>query len=180
MVKWAMQLLSKRLQQLRKDKEGSLAIEMVIGMLMMLMVFCLLMDILILTWKFSVIGQTNSYLARTASTQGGVLGTAPQGFPGGNMAYVDSNEMRNTVQARFAAAGIMPGDYQILINGRNITNGGTTGEIDYLTPFNTEIRVQYRWDFVNNIIPGQLRHTISSERVTMSEFKYRYDSWVGE
>lgn len=170
----------KKLKELQKNNKGVMAIEIIIGLFIFLMMFCLLMDLLILTWKFSVIGQTNSFVARTAGTQGGVLYSAPEGFPGGDQAYLSVDEMNAKIANNFRSAGIEAGDYQVFVNGRNITAGASSGEIDYLEEFDTEIRVNYRWDFINNFIPGQIEHQIGSKRSTLSEFKYRYDSWVGE
>jgi len=174
------QYLSKTVKKLRENKSGSLAIEIVIGCFIFLIVLCFLMDILLLTWKFQVIGQTNSYVARTAGLQGGILARAPEGFPGGNTAYISSTEMRNRIAETFERAGIENGQYTVAVNNAMISSGATTGEIDYRNPIHTEIQVRYRWAFTSNFIPGQIEHTISSKRSALSEFKYRYDTWRGE
>ena len=88
--------------------------------------------------------------------------------------------MNAKIANNFRSAGIEAGDYQVFVTRSNITAGASSGEIDYVEEFDTEIRVNYRWVFINNFIPGQIEHQIGSKRSTLSEFKYRYDSWVGE
>lgn len=172
--------LFKKLKKFKENKKGSLAIEIVIGMLAFILVLSFLMDLLMLSWKFAVLSQTSNYVVRTAGIQGGYLTSAPSGFQGGNAEYVSSSEISKDIEDKFAYAGIKKGEYTVRVNGYNITNGGGTTEIDYRKPITTHIEVQYRWAFIDNFIPGQLTQTISSKRSAVSEFKYRYDTWVGE
>lgn len=174
------QYLSETVKRLRENKSGSLAIEIVIGCFIFLIVLCFLMDIMLLTWKFQIIGQTNSFVARTAGLQGGIMASAPSGFPGGNGAYISSGEMRTRIADNFAKAGINSGEYTVSVNGAMISSGASTGAIDYREPIHTEIQVKYKWAFTSNFIPGQIEHWISSKRSALSEFKYRYDTWRGE
>lgn len=166
--------------RLKKDKRGALAIEIAIGIFMFLIIVCAMMDVLILTWKFQVISQTNSFVARTAALQGGVLYSAPEGFPGGDAAYISVSEMNAKIKDNFQKAGIESGDYVVTVNGSSISAGAATGEIDYREPIQTEIRVKYKWAMLSNFIPGNIENWISSKRSALSEFKYRYDSWQGE
>ncbi|TCK01314.1 UNVERIFIED_ORG: hypothetical protein BDK47_1165 [Anoxybacillus amylolyticus] len=163
-----------------RSQRGSLAIEIAVGMLMFVMVIAVMMDVLLLTWRFQVVSQTNEFVARTAQVQGGILSSAPTGFPGGEGGYVNSSEMASLIRDKFEKAGIEPGEYAVLVNGVDVGRGGSTGAIDYLQPIRTEIRIKYEWKFTSNLIPGAIENWLSSRRSVLSEFKYRYDSWVGE
>lgn len=166
-----------RIKSAKNNKKGFLAIEIAIGCIIFLMVLCFLMDLVVLGWRFAVISQTNSYLARTVGLQGGILASAPHGFPGGDNAYVSISEMQNAIAESFARAGIQEGEYRVRINGVPLNSGIKVDYRDFLT---TEIEVDYRWANLSNFIPGDLSNTITSKRAVMSEFKYRYDQWTGE
>jgi len=172
--------LYKSLKRKTKDKKGATAIEIMIGMIAFIIVLCLLVDLMVIGWKFAVISQTNSYVTRTAGLQGGILAKAPSGFPGGNTAYISSSEMKTKISNKFAGAGVKSGEYTVKVNGYNVGNGSSTNEIDYRGTITTDIEVKYKWDLSSNFIPGAIQKTISSSRSSMSEFKYRYDEWVGE
>lgn len=162
-----------------KNKKGSMAIEIIIGCMMFLLVMCFFLDITTLTWKLSVISQANTYIARTVGIQGGVKPSAPTGFPGGNTAYESSTEILDKVKQSFNNAKIADTEYQIYINN-TLLKGSTNIETDYESMLTTKIIVNYKWDMLSNFIPGSLSHSIVSNRAVMSEFKYRYDSWIGE
>ncbi|MFF2531579.1 TadE/TadG family type IV pilus assembly protein [Brevibacillus sp. NPDC058079] len=164
-------------QRFRKDKKGSLAIEVVIGCFVFLIVLCFLTDITLLGWRFSVVSQTNSYIARTVGLQGGALSSAPDGFPGGGGAYITKNQLMANIAANFEKAGIKSDEYTITVNGTNLSSGV---EADYRKELNIETKVKYKWAMVSNFIPGDIENWISSKRSVTSEFKYRYDTWVGE
>lgn len=164
-------------QRFRKDKKGSLAIEVVIGCFVFLIVLCFLTDITLLGWRFAVVSQTNSYIARTVGLQGGVLSSAPDGFPGGNAAYISKSELASNIAANFEKAGIQSGEYTVTINGSPLSSGA---KIDYREQINIETKVKYKWAMVSNFIPGNIENWISSKRSVLSEFKYRYDYWTGE
>jgi Flp pilus assembly protein TadG len=52
-------------KRLKKNNKGSLAIEIVIGCFIFLIVLSFVFDLMMMSWKFAVISQTNSYVART-------------------------------------------------------------------------------------------------------------------
>ncbi|WPS85485.1 hypothetical protein SMD22_00045 (plasmid) [Brevibacillus halotolerans] len=164
-------------QGFRKDKKGSLSIEIVIGCFVFLIVLCFLTDITLLGWRFAVVSQTNSYIARTVGLQGGALSSAPDGFPGGRQAYITKTQLLSNVAANFEKAGIKDGEYTITINGTPLGSGV---KADYREELNIETKVKYKWAMVSNFIPGDIENWISSKRSVLSEFKYRYDQWVGE
>lgn len=165
-----------------KNKKGLSTLEIVIGVFIFIIVLCFLMDLLILNWKFSVIAQTNTQVARIASIQGGVLNSPPQAWPGGNSNYITISELNDILNDKFQSAGIASNEWEIRIGSGGISKSGTKSPVsyDYKEVFSVEITVDYRWDFMSNIIPGNLRQTITSKRPAMSEWKYNYDSWEGE
>lgn len=167
----------KRSKSTKKGTRGSMAIEIVVGCFIFLMVLSLLMDLVVLGWRFSVISQTNSFIARTVGLQGGVLSSAPPGFPGGDAAYVSISELKQNIEQSFARAGIKSNEYRVTINGIPLDSGI---KVDYRGLLNTEIQVDYEWSYLSNFIPGSVKNTISSKRAVVSEFKYRYDQWTGE
>lgn len=167
----------KQSKRLGKDRKGSLAIEIVIGCFIFLIVMCFMTDVTMLGWRFSVVSQTNSYIARTVGLQGGILSSAPTGFPGGNAAYISTGEMASYVADNFSKAGITSGEYTVTVNGVPMTSGIS---IDYRDNMTIETKVKYKWNMVSNFIPGNIENWISSKRSVVSEFKYRYDSWIGE
>lgn len=177
-----MNLFQKAIYNL-KNKKGVSTIEIVIGVLIFIVVLCFMMDLLILMWKFSVIAQTNTEVARIAGIQGGFLNTPPDAYPGGNKNYVTISELESMLNDKFKSAGIASNEWEIRIGGNGgITKNGAKRPVrfDYKETFSVEISVDYRWDFMSNILPGNLRQTITSKRPAMSEWKYNYDNWLGE
>lgn len=170
-------LLKKRIKDIREEKGGATAIEVVIGVLIFLLVFCALFDLLVLSWRFAVISQTTTHVARTVGLQGGIMASAPGGFPGGSEQYVTSSQLKANVERNFAAASILPGEYSVTVNGVEI--GGNV-DIDYREFADIRTEVDYTWEALSNFFPGDLSSQVYSKRVAMSEFKYRYDNWVGE
>ena len=175
-------MILKSLNKLKKNNKGSSSIEMVISVLIFILLLCFLLDLLILSWKFSVISQTTTQVARIAGIQGGVLSKAPSGWAGGSENYITAKEMDNMIRDKFASAKIPTTDYEFRVGNGII--GGTTvkpsREYDYKTDFDISVTVNYRWDFVSNFIPGNLKQSITSKRIAMSEWKYNYNDWIGE
>lgn len=154
-----------------KSKKGMSTIEVVIGVLVFMLVFGFMLDLVMLTWKFNAIAQTNTQLARIAGIQGGILSSAPAHWPGGNGSYMSRSEMQSMVADSFSSAGIRSGDYTIDLPNRRYEYGET---------FETEITVDYEWEYMSMMLPGNFRQSITSVRPAMSEWKYDYNSWIGE
>lgn len=173
-------LLMDRIRNLRDRRDGergSMVIEIVIGVFILLIVLSLLVDLIILSWRFIVIGQTASYVTRTAAIQGGIHAVAPEGHPGD---YLNLAQFNNFLKNSFDRAGIAPSDYKVFVNGREVSAMVPTPEIDYLEPVEVEIRVNYKWQLMSNFIPwADIEQTITSKRSALSEYKYRYDDWGG-
>lgn len=160
-----------RLKSLKKDKKGVMALEIVIGMFMFLMILSFMTDVALLTWKFGVVSQTNSHIARTVGVQGGLLNSTPENFPGGSSTYITKTEMDDYIKKNFKMAGIHEGEYSYSLSNY---------QADYGEMITTSVSVDYEWEMLSNFLPGNLKQDITSNRTVMSEFKYRYDSFKGE
>lgn len=178
-----MKNIEKLINKFKKSKQGSMAIEIVIGLFMFLIVLCFMLDLIILAWKFSVISQVNSKVARVAGIQGGILTSAPAGFPGGDNAYTSVGELNSTLSDHFKKAGIESGEWKLYVENKQILGSGSMSQsrkIEFREPFSTKVEVTYTWNMISNFIPGSLTNSLSSTRPTMSEWKYDYNNWIGE
>lgn len=162
-----------------KEKKGVSSIEFVIGLMILLMIACFLLDVMILGFQLQSYSSINSNFTRTLAVQGGVRTSAPTGYPGGNLAYTNSSALNQIVRTNMESSGIQPGSYQIRVNGINFGSNSNI-EVDYLGNIRTEIVLTYRWAFTSNFIPGNIVTTHTSRRNTLSEFKYNFNSWRGE
>lgn len=151
-------------KKLKKDKKGAMTIEIIIGMMIFILGFCFIVDLFILASKYQVVSQTTTYVARTAGNQGGVLGSAPEGFPGG---YISSSQMDSRIGRIFDDSGIVSYDVNL------------PGKTDYGEYMDVKISFDYTFALTSNFIPGNLDLTFSSSRTAFSEFKYRYDDFDG-
>ena len=151
--------------------------EIVVGILIFIVLLCALFDLLILSWKFAVISQTSSNVARVVGLQGGAASSAPHGFPGGNGSYVNAATLRGNVDDIFARGDIATSEYRFTLNGTPL---GSPLEVDYRGLIEVNVEVDYQWKFLSGVLPINPQSRISTRRVAMSEFKYRYDSWIGE
>lgn len=165
-----------------KNKKGASTIEIVIGLMIFILLFGFMLDLIVLTWKFNVVAQTNTQIARIAGLQGGIQSSAPNGWAGGNSSYISSSQMQRTVLDKMNSAGIKPGDWTVRIGNGTITSGsaGQSKRYDYLETFTTKVEVRYTWDFMSMMLPGNFSQSLSSERPAMSEWKYNYNIWTGE
>lgn len=167
------------MKKIMKKKDGVSSIELVISIMIFLMVLCFFLDITMLTWKFTSLSSVNTNVTRAVSLQGGVKNTVPSGYPGGNTEYLTSSELYDLVENVLNGAGVEDYEFDVYINNIKLTSNSNI-QVDYLQPINVKITTRYDWVYISNFIPGNLSHTVSSERNSLSEFKYNYDSWSGE
>lgn len=168
-----------------KSKNGMSTIEIVIGMMIFLIALSFLTDLLILLWKFNVLAQTTTQVARISGIQGGVLSAAPPYWPGGNSNYVSISEMENIVREKFETADLSIDEWSMEIGGRGTIgrDGLVASEaIDYKDTFQVVGTIDYQWLFTSHFIPFiTLEHTITAKRPAMSEWRYNYSgTWEGE
>lgn len=166
-----------------KNKNGMSTIEIVIGMMIFLITLSFLTDLLILLWKFNVIAQTTTQVARLVSVQGGATNYPPTSWPGGSNNYTTISELNESVSRKFETADIPTTEWNMSIAGGNIGSRGvvSTGQLRYRTPFEVETTVLYRWEFTNHFIPFvKLEQTITARRPGMSEWIRSEQDWDGE
>ncbi|PLS19775.1 hypothetical protein CVD28_04520 [Bacillus sp. M6-12] len=133
------------------------------------MIVSFVTDVALLTWKFTVISDTNSYLARTVGIQGGLSGSTPTNYPGGSGAYITRGEMDSIIKGNMDKAGIKNYSYNL-----------SDYSADYGDMIDTELKAEYKWAMLSNWIPGNVTNEIVSKRSVMSEFQFRYDNFRGE
>ena len=164
-----------------RNEKGMSTIEIIIGVIIFLMLFCLLFDLFTIMWKFSVIAHTNTQVARIVGLQGGALTSAPDGYPGGDANYITINELNDIVSNKFKAAWIKDEEWEMKIGNGSIGKKGIKpAKHDYMEDFTVETKVDYEWTMISNFIPGNLKQTATSRRPAMGEWKYNYDEWIGE
>lgn len=170
------------LLNLRKNKKGMTSIEIVIGMLIFIIVFSFLVDTVLIMWKFAVVAQTNTEVARITGLQGGARTSAPTGYPGGNNSYLTIHQLNSLVNDKMKSAGFKDNEWSMTIGsgGRIGANGVSSVEHDYKQTFSTKLNAKYRWSFMSNWLPLNLEQTLTSKRMTISEWKYNYSIWDGE
>lgn len=181
--------MKSRLCKVLKNDSGSIAIEAVIGTLMILACLVVIMDLLVITWKSNLTAQVSTKVARQVGIQGGYRLKAPNGFPGGENAYTNPRELGAMITEQFRAMGIADGNWEMIITGEdgrqyvyNATSTPVTGEYDYQQIIKVEVRLRYQWEMSQMMLP-MLRgrtYTLTSKRTTISEWKYDYDNWANE
>lgn len=172
-----------------KNEKGSIAIEAVIGTLMLLTCLVVIMDLVVITWKSNLISQVSTQVARQVGVQGGYLHSAPTGFPGGNNAYTNPYQLGQMLTEQFRSAGIEDHDWAIIIKGSDgreyeySANRTTiTSQYDYQEVVKVEAKLDYEWELSQIILPllKDKTYTLTSKRSALSEWKYDYDNWENE
>lgn len=163
------------------NKKGATAIEVVISIMMMLLLLSFMIDLLAVIWKHSVVSQVNTEVSRIVGIQGGLLNSAPEGYPGGNENYLSASEVTQLLDNKFASAGVSGDKWKVKVGSGTLGKDGIAeAKYDYLTTFTVEVNIDYEWEYISKMIPGQITQTIVSKRPAMSEWKYGYNDWIGE
>ena len=178
-------IIAKFSKKLKKDNKGSIIIEAIVGVMLMLGIFCFLFDLLFVIWKSSTVAQLATTVARQAGIQGGYLNKAPAGFPGGDNAYVSLGEVIKQIDNQLTSSGIPSDKWQLKINGRTYTSStsgsASTGEIDQKEEIRVSLVVENNWKMTSSYIPAiNPTNIISANRTTLSEWKYNFDDWENE
>lgn len=173
--------------KLLKDKKGASAIEMVIGLMIIIMMIAFLMDIMNVMAKYSTVSQVSTDISRITGIQGGIRNSAPRGWPGGNDNYININELYSLVDRKLSGAGMdnTPWTVRIYNDSGSISGGfGSTGkkgvEINYLENYTVEVELLHRWTVIGNFLPGTIEQKLVSRRPATSEWQYNYNDWIGE
>jgi len=173
------------LQKRLKSKKGSILIEYVIGLLMFVVFLAFCVDAVIIGYKHYYIGDGIAAISRTLAVQSGAEVATPQGFPGGDTAYMTSKEILERFQQIADVAGFKEGDWglyyeEIDTNGNVVKSGQLTEKTNfkatYLNKISIEFRGTYQWRALSGAIPGIGRDRILTiKRTSMAEFVRSYD-----
>lgn len=186
---------------LKRKKKGSTMIEAVLGTMVFLIIFMAVMDMIVVSHRYTMLTDTVKEFTRTLSVQGGALDVKPAGFASN---YYTISDLAAMVKKNMDNAGYRAGEWNVVIeytryydpSTNTITDyDGTqtilgfdssnnyfydpTLDIDYLSNFTVTIRGQYRWNFLKYFI-GSKTTTLLVSMPGISEFKYNYDYWPGE
>lgn len=164
----------KKAGNIAKKKKGLSSLEFVISILIFMLLFAPFIDIVVIGVKFGASTQAVQHVTRIVGVQGGMLSSAPTGYPGGATSYNTGSQVDNQVTNMLSKAGIKEGDYSIKVGGSPITSGVA---YDYMDDIDVTMRVNYKWEMLSMMLPGEFDFYLTNNRSTVSEFRYRYDSW---
>ena len=177
------------MQILTRNKEGSLAIEIVIGIMIFLVAISFFVDIFMLTWQINEMGTYTTYVANTAARQGGINRTLPRGWSTNvNGEYRFQNNIHNTISNLMDSVNIE----EWVVRVRNPSTGQTktissntsSGDNSHLMAGYGEVlivTIEYRvsLDNISNMLPSvDASWTMSTSRSVLSEFKERFDGFI--
>lgn len=169
-----------KIKKLVKDKKGAIeSLYHVIGVIMLLMALGAFLDFMIVQQKIQTSNQVATEVARIAGIQGGILNRAPQGYPGGDRAYVNNRNITDIINEVLREVGIGEGDYELTINNTRVNNSSGSNRIEYKRPVNVKLTIKYDYMFLGRILNWR-ENRFSSKRVSVSEWKYDYNNWDGE
>lgn len=198
-------MISKRISKTFRNESGMTSLEAVIGTMVFVMLFCALMDLMLLSNRFSTLTDTGKELARTLSVQGGALEVKPDGYASN---YYTISRLTQLTERNMKSAGFNTGEWEVLLeydqfydetdpsnphsehldtlqNLRIMYSNGTdveyvpTPKIDYLSDFRLKIHATYNWKFLGLVMPVQNTNIVVT-MPGMSEWKYNYDYWPSE
>lgn len=152
-------------------EKGYSAINIVIGMLVLLLTFSLIVEFTILGSRYSYISQTASYISRTIGMQGGIKTSAPSSYPD-DLEYQRSYQFYNILNSGFDNAGF--NSWIVRINGRRLTPGTN---IEIPEKEKVEINIKAGFKPIFNF-RGNSENTVyvEADRTNYSSFTERNDS----
>ena len=197
-----MQQLKNRLaNKLKQTKRGAIFLEAVLGSLIILLVFCAICDLVMLSNRNSTITDTCKELARTISVQGGALDTKPEGFASN---YYTISDLSKMIHENMHSMGFKDNEWSVSVVYTRVYNDETnesedstaqqviigfdtdgneyfapTLKIDYLSNFTVKMEAEYKWPFLRAFF-NKKSSTLRVSLPGTSEFKYNYDYWPSE
>lgn len=183
----------KQFKELMKDKRGSSVIEFAMGLLLFVTFIAFVVDLLIVGGKRFNVGQEATDISRTLAKQGGVMSVTPEGYPGGDTAYLTSTEMLQKIEKRMKRSGLgeyKDGKWFVTLtefdnDGKKVRTGklepDTDFDVDYMNSMDVKISASYRWRLMRIILADKAPDSpVTAERHSVSEFKYNFDDWKNE
>lgn len=153
----------------KKNKKGIMALEMVFLIIVSTIIIAFVLDLMILSWKTTVMSETVSMVTRTVGVQGGIRPSVPPNYPGFREAYNTSSDVHALVRANMRAAGIKDQDFRIYINNQQFTASGTP-QFNYQEKIEIRAEMRFKWDMISFYF-GETVHTAIQKRSTTAEYK---------
>ena len=195
------QLKNRLVNKLKKTKRGAIFLEAVLGSLIILLVFCAICDLVMLSNRNSTITDTCKELARTISVHGGALDTKPEGFASN---YYTISDLSKMIHENMQTMGFKDNEWSVSVVYTRVYNDETnesedstaqqviigfdtdgneyfapTLKIDYLSNFTVKMEAEYKWPFLRAFF-NKKSSTLRVSLPGTSEFKYNYDYWPSE
>lgn len=178
--------LKTKLENYKKSKAGFTTIQFILGTLILLAIFVVMLNFVILFWQFLTAGQTESYISRTMSIQGGFLNTAPEGYSSVDGAYVTKSDIETYIKNEMKNSGAY--QYKVIIKDNSgneimVTQDGVQKsdnvQINYGNSGTLGVYFTHYWVYSSNSSDGNnfAQHVFSIQNVVRSEFKYNYGNW---
>lgn len=167
------------MQENRKEK-GFTTVEAIIVIFFVLPIFLFICDMFVWGIRTVTVAQTSSAIARQAGIQGGFLASAPAGYPGGDEGYISISELHDFVSKRMAWCEDDEWELKIGSSTMSKSVAHKTPEYDYTEDISVVLKTTYKWPLMSACTGQDIETTINSVRVTISEWKYNYDDWLGE
>jgi len=149
-------------------KSGFSAINVIIGVLVIMLTLSLLMEITMMGKKYGYMPETTSYVSRVLGEQGGLSSSPPSGYPEPSN-YITNHEMYSDLDNMFDDAGFE--SWTLVINGTKFTSSKKMS-----IPEKGEIRITLTGKIKPEFsLPrtGDGIMTIETNRVTYSGFSPR-------
>ena len=171
----------------KKNKRGSLAIEIVIGMLVFLTAMALLLDVFLLTWQISEVSTITTYISNVGGNQGGINGSAPVGWNSNDYGQYSKtgdvhrqirNLMNETRIRRWKVEVINPDDNSVkIISSENGYGTGPNLFFDYGKAMIIRIEYEVGLDTISRMLPENniTNWTMKTSRTVLSDYKERFD-----
>lgn len=153
-----------------KSKRGIQSLTMVAGVIMAFIAIGGLADLTILQSKFSVVSSQTGYISRVVSDQGGISYSEISNYHG---KYVTSGELYQNVKAAMNHSGVSDEHWEVHIDGKKLTPSTHTRLFDYGEKIPIEVKIDYRWSFSSNFLPGQMKNSRTSKTETLSTYRVR-------
>jgi hypothetical protein len=172
---------------LKKDKRGSLAIEIVIGMLIFLTAMALLLDVFLLTWQISEISTVTAYVSSVSGNQGGINASPPIGW--NNNVYGQysrtsdihrqiSNMMSEAKIKKWKVEIINPDNGTVKVISQNSGQGvGPNLFFDYGKAMIVRIEYEVGLETISRMLPENkiTNWTMRTSRTVLGDYKERFD-----
>lgn len=153
-----------------KIKQGITSFEVVIGIMVTILAIAGFCDVGILVQKMDSVNMSVGYVSRVISRQGGVSPVKIKNFSG---EYVTSAQLYSDVTDMMDSSGLNEEKWKIQINGNDFSPTMNYGPLDYGKTLNVSLVSEYKWAFVGNFVPGEIKTNVESKAKGMSTFKVR-------